>query len=412
MKTTFIYLIALFILATTGNAAAQKNPELAKSPPMGWNSWNWYGKQKINEQIVRETIDAMAEKGLRDAGYIYVVFDGGWRDVKTGPNGELLPHPVKFPNGIKPLADYAHSKGLKLGLHTVPGTHDCGGDPVGGFNREEVHIQQFVDWGIDFVKVDLCKQEADPCETCEKSNTGWSEETIKKTYEKWGRLLNDSGRDIVFSISAYVDRDWYSEVCNMARTTWDIKGHVHGGAVFNSADENKKVSLSVMHIARVNNMAADAAGNGYWNDPDMMVTGEQGGLSLAEQESHFALWCIMSSPLILGNDPRIMTNAEKNIITNSEMIAVNQDPTEQGRLIKEEDNTQVWLKNLSNGDVAVLFINLDDKVKDVTLNLKEIGIKGKVSGRDLVNRKDLGKYKKSITQGLNTNHCKFILLSK
>ena len=113
----------------------------SKSPPMGWNSWNYFGKKAINEQIVREVIDAFVEEGLKDAGYEYIVIDGGWRDTKLGANHELLPHPEKFPNGIKVLADYAHSKGLKLGLHTVPGHRDCGGDQVGAFGHEEVHIQ-------------------------------------------------------------------------------------------------------------------------------------------------------------------------------------------------------------------------------------------------------------------------------
>jgi alpha-galactosidase len=131
--------------------------ELAPTPPMGWNSWNWWGKKEINEQVVRDTIDAMAANGLQEAGYEYIVIDGGWRDVKLDPDGKLLFHPEKFPNGIKPLADYAHSKGFKFGLHTCPGTHDCGGDKVGAWGIEEVHINQFVEWGLDFVKVDKCR---------------------------------------------------------------------------------------------------------------------------------------------------------------------------------------------------------------------------------------------------------------
>src|SRR5690242_19416447 len=127
---------------------------LAPAPPMGWNSWNWFGKDQINEKIVREVIDAIVKNGLRDAGYKYVVVDGGWRDTVLGPNGELRADPHKFPHGIKALADYAHSKGLKFGLHTVPGTWDCGGDKVGGYGHEKVQIQQFVNWGIDFIKLD------------------------------------------------------------------------------------------------------------------------------------------------------------------------------------------------------------------------------------------------------------------
>jgi alpha-galactosidase len=154
----FLICFIFYVFVFTGlNTFGQKDPDLAPTPPMGWNSWNYFGKHDINEKIVYEVIDAMVEHGLRDAGYNYVVIDGGWRDVKLSPEGKLLPHPEKFPNGIKPLADYAHERGLKFGLHTVPGTHDCGGDEVGGYNREELHIQQFVEWGLDFVKVDLCR---------------------------------------------------------------------------------------------------------------------------------------------------------------------------------------------------------------------------------------------------------------
>ena len=160
---------------------------------MGWNSWNWFGKNDINESLIYDVIDAMVDSGLRDAGYEYVVIDGGWRDVKLGEHGELLEHPIKFSKWIKPLADYAHSKGLKIGLHTVPGTHDCGGDPVGSYGNEEVHIQQFVDWDIDFIKLDKCK-----FRDC------WDENTLKDTYFKWSNILKEkSKRNIVLNICAY-----------------------------------------------------------------------------------------------------------------------------------------------------------------------------------------------------------------
>jgi alpha-galactosidase len=133
MKTLSLFLL-ISLLSGYLNVTAQKRPELAPSPPMGWNSWNWFGKKDITEQIVREVIDSVAASGLKDAGYTYIIVDGGWRDVKLDDSGRLTAHPVKFPHGIKPLADYAHSKGLKFGLHVVPGTHDCGGDPVGGYH--------------------------------------------------------------------------------------------------------------------------------------------------------------------------------------------------------------------------------------------------------------------------------------
>lgn len=379
---------------------------------MGWNSWNWFGKEEINEKVVTEVIDAVAETGLKDAGYLYIIVDGGWRDVKLDPEGRLLANPVKFPHGIKPLADYAHSRGLKFGLHVVPGTHDCGGDPVGGFGREELHVRQFVEWGLDFIKIDLCKQTEDTCANCEKNNGGWSEPLIQATYEKWSRLLKNCGRDIFFSISAYKFRDWNPEVCNMSRTTYDIQCRVNKEcAVFDKADRSNKNYLSVMGAAVNNNKLAKYTGNGYWNDPDIMVTGNQ-GLSYTEQQSHFALWCIMSSPLFLGNDPRNMDQFEKDLITNRELISINQDPEEQGSIIKEDSQSQIWMKKLSDGRVAVLFLNQDVKVKhDITFNLSEIGLNGKAKVRDVINHRNIRISNRSITQTLESHMCSLFLIT-
>lgn len=414
MKTKLCYcLIFILLLISAAHLEAQKRAELAETPPMGWNSWNFHGKQDINEQVMLETIDAIAEEGLLNAGYNYVVLDGGWRDTRLGPGGELLAHPVKFPNGIKVLADYAHSKGLKFGIHVVPGTHDCGGDPVGGYGRELTHLKQFVEWELDFIKLDLCRQMEDPCSACQKTREGWSESAIEDTYRKWSRLLKGCGRDILFSISAYQYRSWYPEVCNMARTTGDINSIIHrGGAQFNPPDSLTMVHFSVLDIAESNNLSSGKAGNGYWNDPDMMVTGEQ-GLSQHEQESHFALWCIMSSPLFLGNDPRTMSEFEKQLILNQEMIAVNQDPTEQGKIVKNINNTQVWTKKLKDGSMAVLLLNIDPAgVKDVQLDFKDVGLKSRIRVRDILNKKNLGEFTDSLTLSAETNQCRFLILSR
>ena len=370
---------------------------------MGWNSWNWFGKSGINEQIVQEVIDAMAAQGLRDAGYTYVVVDGGWRDTKLGPNGELLCHPEKFPHGMKRLADYAHSKGLKFGVHTVPGTHDCGGDAVGGFGHEAVQLKQFVDWGLDFVKLDKCKY-AD----------GWTEEVVQAVYGQWRDRLANCGRDMVFSISAYVYRDWYPNVCQMARTTGDIKARIHkGGAAFDVPKESKKPGgfLSVMEVAEINNRPAAFAANGYWNDPDMMVTGNQ-GLTQEEQKAHFALWCVMSSPLMLGNDPRAMTQGEKDIILDKDAIAINQDPTEQGRRIKTDGDVEVWAKKLKNNRVAVLLLNRNAKeTKPVTVAWKDLGLLGKLQVKDVFGKKELGAFETSLTKETPPHAGWFVLFS-
>ncbi len=396
-----ILLVCAGALGLAGAAKARTASALAPTPPLGWNSWNWHGKRAIDEKIVEETIDAMVASGLRDAGYVYVVIDGGWRDTQLGPNGELLAHPVKFPGGIKRLADYAHARGMKLGVHTTPGTHDCGGDPVGGFGHEEVHVRQFVEWGLDFVKVDRCRFEP-----------GWTEEQVKAVYAKWGDLLAHCGRDIVFSISAYVFRDWYPDVCHLARTTHDIRDHNTGGARFDDGQPHgpRNPFLSVMTIAEETNRSAAAARPGYWNDADMLVVGRH-GLTQEEQKAHFALWCLLSSPLMLGNDPRDMTPAEKEILLNREAIAINQDPTEQGRRIKQDNGAEVWMKRLRGGRVAVLLLNRDAAAaRTIAFDARDAGLTGKWTARDVQAHADLGVFETSLARETPPRSAWFLLI--
>ena len=376
MKT--IPLVALCAL-TWSAAEASPLVNLAKSPPMGWNSWNWHGKKDINEKIVEETIDAMVKEGLRDAGYVYVVVDGGWRDTKLNEKGELLSHPTKFPKGIKHLADYAHARGMKFGVHTSPGTQDCGGDWIGAYGHEQVQLKQFVGWGLDFLKLDKCRYEP-----------GWTEPKVKEVYANWAKLLAGSGRDIVFSISAYEFRDWYPDVCHMARTTYDIAARIHKSKAIFDDDQPRKNFLSVMQCAEINNAAAARGGRGYWNDAEMMVTGEQ-GLTAEEQKAHFALWCIMSAPLMLGNDPRQMNSTEKALVLNREAIAVDQDPTEQGSRVRADGKSEVWVKHLQGTRAAVLLLNRDPKeTKTVVLRTADVGLKGKAKLRDIYAQQDIG----------------------
>lgn len=407
------FLIALFIFSPEV-INAQVRRELAPTPPMGWNSWNYFGKEEVNEQIIYEVIDAIVSTGLRDVGYNYVVIDGGWRDTKLDADGRLLAHPEKFPNGIKPLADYAHSKGLKFGLHTVPGTHDCGGDPVGGYGREELHVKQFVEWGVDFIKLDKCRLIGDACETCPKDRTGWSVNTLDSIYINWSRLLYNSGRDILFSVSAYKFRDWNPQYCNMSRTTFDIYSKRNkSGAIFEDhVRQNERSFLSVMACAEINDNSAQYSGNGYWNDPDMMVTGDQ-GLTKTEQVSHVSLWAIINAPLFLGNDPRNMSDEEKKLLLNKEIIAINQDSSPQGRLVKKTDDYQIWKKEMSDGSIALLLLSLnEEKPVKVTANFKELGIPTKVKVRDVVENRDLGTARRNFSKVLDTHESCLLVVKK
>ncbi|MBQ7194930.1 MAG: glycoside hydrolase family 27 protein [Bacteroidales bacterium] len=407
MKVPFdikrIFLVAVLCAVQVIPVSGQKKAELAPAPIMGWNSWNWFRKDSINETIVREVIDAMERTGLRDLGYNYVVVDGGWRDVKLGEKGELLSHPEKFPSGMKALADYAHSKGFKFGVHTVPGYYDCGCDPVGGWGHEALQVAQFVDWGLDYIKLDRCRFTLD-----NGPDKGWSEENVHSAYLKWSKLLHDCGRDITFTICAYKFRDWYPDWCNFARTTGDIGLRLNGGAFFERADRGRKGLNSVMEIAEINNKWADRAGNGYWNDPDALALGEQ-GMTEEEQRAHFALWCIMSAPLILGNDPRNMQPYEWDIISNRDAISVNQDATEQGRRIWKEGDCEVWKKNLSGGKCALLLLNRAKAPASITIDLKEIT--GHKSARltDIYTHKKIGR-KSSYTVQFTKRDCQFIIV--
>lgn len=412
-QLNLLLLSTLLIFSFSVTSFSQKKAELAKTPPMGWNSWNWYGKQDINEKKIREVIDAIAKNGMKEAGYKYIIVDGGWRDNKLDKDGKLLSDPVKFPSGMKALADYAHSKGLKFGVHTVPGTHDCGGDPVGGFNREEIHVKQFVDWGLDFVKVDLCRQKGDTCKSCEKTKKGWNEGLIHDTYFKWSKLLNNCGRNIVFNISAYKFREWNPEICNMSRTTYDIQSkRQKEGAIFNSESRENRPFMSVMAIAELNNKYASSAGKGYWNDPDMLAIGEQ-GLTFKEQQTHFCLWSIMTAPLFLGNDPLSMSEKEKQLVFNKEIISIDQDNTEQGRIVKQDPDYQIWKKKLANNQVALLVLNLNvSENKSITIDFKEIDLPGKILLNDVLNKKKLGKFENSYTVKLTPHECCFLKIKE
>ena len=403
-------IITLSILVLSFFAHAQKK-QLAATPPMGWNSWNYFGKEDINEKIIREVIDAVVSEGLKKAGYEYIVIDGGWRDTVLGKNGELLAHPVKFPHGIKPLADYAHSKGLKFGLHTVPGSHDCGGNKVGGWGVEEIQVKQFLDWGVDFIKLDRCRFTLDNNPDYKRRDPRWfagwdaSTNNLENAYSKWSKLLKESGRQILFSASVYKYYDWYPKLTNMGRTTGDIKSVQTGGAVFDDEKTN-----SVMTVAGQNNQYAKYAKPGYWNDPDMLVTGKQ-GLTIEEQKAHFALWCIMSSPLILGNDPRNMSVEEKKIILNKEAIAINQDPTEQGSRIKVNGKAEVWAKKLTNGNYAVLLLNRDaNTANEITLNLRDLKITGSKKIRNVFESREIGSFNGKITKSIAPHSGLFMLV--
>jgi len=344
----YLLILAAFLLILAGTAKlhAQKFEGLAPTPPMGWNSWNIFGTD-IHEQLVRDIADAFVELGLRDAGYRYIVLDDGWMLRERDGNGNLVPDPEKFPSGMKALADYVHERGLKFGLYNCAGDKTCAGY-AGSRGHEYQDALQYASWGVDYLKYDWC--------STEKLNA-------EEAYKTMRDALHAAGRPVVFSICEWGDNDpwlWGKNVGHMWRTSGDIINCFDC-----QLDHGTYSSWGFMKIAHMRKGIRIYAGPDHWNDLDMMEVGN--GMSQAEDRSHFALWSMMASPLIMGNDLRIVSDETLEILTSEEIIAVNQDPLGiQGFMFMDEQGVEIWVKPLGGGDWAVCFLNRND----VTFRLK------------------------------------------
>ncbi len=370
MKYIF-YIIFFSLVCCTSNVKKEQGTEIyqiALTPPMGWNSYNTFGID-INEEKVINAADAMVESKMADAGYEYIVIDDGWQ-IDRDENGKIIADSVRFPNGIKHVVDYVHSKGLKFGIYTDLGTLTCGSLP-GSYGYEKIDAQTYADWGVDFIKADWCN--TDGLDT-------------RTQYKIMSDAIKATGRPMLFSICEWgisSPWEWAKGIGSMWRTTNDIQDcfdcvRSWGGAGWVPILE-KNVDL------------APYAGPGYWNDPDMLEVGNR-ALNPTECRSHFSMWCMLAAPLMAGNDLSKMNDTIKDILTAPEIIAIDQDPLGvQGTRVRNEDGLQVWQKPLQDGSVAVALLNITDSDAPMYVTLEEIGFKmGKQSSvRDLWKRKDL-----------------------
>lgn len=352
---------------------------LAPTPPMGWNSWNAFGVN-IHEALIRETADRMVSTGLRDAGYVYLNLDDGWQ-AGRGPDGTIRPDPEKFPSGIKTLADFVHSKGLKFGLYTCAGSKTCAKLP-GSLGYEKKDMATYAAWGVDYVKVDWC----------------FTEGLDSKTqYALFRDGIREAGRPMVLSICNWgVDAPWTwgREVGQLWRTSgdlvdcWDCTLDWGGRGVIQTLDS--QIGLE------------GYAGPGGWNDPDMLQVGNK-NLTFEEAKSHFGLWCMLAAPLLAGCDLRAWTPEVHGILLNPEVLAVDQDPAgRQGRRAVELDGgREVWIKPLSEpGTFAVCLFNRSAAGAEVEVEWSLLGFGGEVRVRDLWERKDLRVPRGSYTRVL------------
>lgn len=335
---------------------------LARTPPMGWNSWNHFACD-VSAQLIKETADAMAKDGMRDAGYQYVVIDDCWQ-VSRDASGRLVADSLRFPGGMKPLADYVHAKGLKFGLYTDAGRHTCQGRP-GTYGSEELDARTFAEWGVDYVKEDWCYADGLDAPT---------------QYAKFRDALASAGRPIVFSICEWGSNhpwEWGPETGNLWRTTGDIEDR--WGSMLTNLD------LSTQY--------ATAAAPGGWNDPDMLEVGN-GGMTEEEYRAHFSLWALLAAPLMAGNDVRTMSAATHDLIVNKEVILVDQDSLgKQGMLVQEPaPDLQVWTKPLADGSRAVVLLNRSVLQSVIGASWHALGIHGSARVRDLWAHADLGTF--------------------
>jgi alpha-galactosidase len=358
----------IFIAAPGAPAGDLTFKDLAKTPPMGWNSWNKFACN-VSEKLIKETADALASTGMKDAGYEYLVIDDCWQ-VSRDAKGDIVADPKRFPSGIKALADYVHSKGLKFGIYSDAGTKTCQGRP-GSKNYELQDARQYAGWGVDYLKYDWCNTEG---------------QDTHEAYMKMSQALQASERPIVFSICEWGGSQpwlWAPGVGHLWRTTGDIQdcwdcSQPWGG-------------MGVIHILDLQADLHPYGGPGHWNDPDMLEVGN-GKMTTVEYRSHFSFWRLLAAPLMAGNDLRNMTPETKEILLNKEVIAIDQDPLGmQGRKIADFGATEVWMKLLSGSARAVILFNRGSVAAPITVTWEQLGLAPGVEAqvRDLWAKKDL-----------------------
>jgi alpha-galactosidase len=360
-------LVSAGLVGPVSSPAQALNNGVARTPPMGWNTWNTFGCN-INESLIRQTADAMVSNGMRDAGYQYVIVDDCWFNPNRDSSGNLQGDSSRFPSGMKALGDYLHGKGLKFGIYQGPLDKTCAQyfnsypGATGSQGHEAQDARQFASWGVDYLKYDWC------------SPNGSINDQVT-TFAKMRDALAATGRPIVYSINSNSvhsktgpQRNW-GDVANLWRTTEDIQLAWDTG-------QTNGYPMGIQNIVNVNVPLAGYAGPGQFNDPDMMEVG-RGTLSDTEQRSHFALWAMMAAPLIAGNDVRSMSSATQAILKNANLIAINQDSLAlQASQVSFDGTRRILAKKLSNGDVAVALFNQSNSTTTISTSASAIGKSG------------------------------------
>ena len=344
-------ILLLLLLPVIGRA--QTRESLSLTPQMGWSSWNNF-QGNINEDIIKSIADAMVASGLKDAGYTYINIDDCWHG-KRDADGFIQADPKHFPHGIKALADYVHSRGLKLGIYSDAGSETCAGRP-GSLGHEYQDALQYARWGIDYLKYDWC-------------NT--TNINAQGAYQLMRDALQAAGRPIFFSMCEWGDNHpwrWAKGIGDSWRIGPDIWCSFDSTHVFPTY-----IQCSIIDCINRNDSLRSYAGPGHWNDPDMLEVGN--GLSVNQDRAHFTMWCMMASPLILGNEVRNMSDETKAILTNRDLIAIDQDKLGvQGLRFLIREGLEYWFKPLSNGDWAMTIFNPTRQSLSCSLNWQDFNL--------------------------------------
>lgn len=403
MIKAFLYTAIIFLL-TAHNLFAQKSEALAQTPPMGFNTWNTF-QTNINEQMLKNMVDSFISSGMKDAGYQYFILDDGWMAMQRDSSGKLVPDPKKFPGGMKKFVDYVHAKGLKFGIYNCAGTLTCGGYP-GSRGYEYQDARFYAALGVDYLKYDWCNTDG---------------LNAKEAYTTMSKAIKVAGRPMVFSLCEWGNHkpwEWATSVGHLWRTTGDI------GAGFDGVvDKGTWSAMSVMGIADKQAEMRQYSGPGHWNDPDMLEVGN--GMTYNEDKAHFSLWCMLAAPLMAGNDLRKMTDQTKSILTNTDVIAVDQDVLGiEGFKYSTLEGLEIWIKPLANNELAICFLNRSAKHQTITYNWKDHPIKDTLSGinidfntsaykvYDLWLKKGLGNTKRALKTAIGVHEAVMVKLTK
>ncbi|AFD06589.1 glycoside hydrolase family 27 protein [Solitalea canadensis] len=377
MKTIMRMFLALLLCFVLSQANGQKFENLAERPPMGWNSWNKFGCE-INEKIIKEVADAMTSNGMKAAGYEYIVIDDCWQ-IGRDSLGNILADPDRFPSGISSLVDYVHANGLKFGIYSDAGTATCQGRP-GSRGYEFQDARTYAKWNVDYLKYDWCFH---------------GKQNAEASYTLMRDAIYKAGRPMVLSICEWGTNkpwEWGKNVGHLWRTTEDI---------INCFDcKNNWGGLGVLQIIDLHTEIGEYSGPGHWNDPDMLEIGN-GVLTPAEERLHLSMWAMFSAPLMAGNDIRNMSAETLKLLTNKEVLEIDQDKLgiSATRWMKYGD-LEIWFKPLSDNNYAFCFINRSNQPITINHDLKTTIKKFKVDGnykvRDVWKHKDVGTTKENV----------------